>query len=144
MRISLPKSFLPLPATLSVERIKIHNGLIAILEQGVLTSNLSVDPKKSLHVEETGKTPLISSEPQNPDFRNLPLYPHVQQAFSWLGPSVFRRICGTFKQCSIPLVLESHQTLGIRRRKERSHPQPRTNLLSYGQWGSQESLGRTQ
>lgn len=86
MRILLPKSFLPLPATLSVERIKIHNGLIAILEQGVLTSNLSVDPKKSLHVEETGKIPLISSKPSESRLQETATVPARAAGFLMAGP----------------------------------------------------------
>lgn len=69
-----------------MERIKIHNGLIAILEQGVLTSNLSVDPKKSLHVEETGKTPLVSSEPLESRLQETAIVPACAAGFLMAGP----------------------------------------------------------
>lgn len=68
-----------------MERIKVQSCLI-ILEQGVLTSCLNVNPKKILHVEDTGKSPLLYPEPSDPGFRELPLCQHVQQAFPLLGP----------------------------------------------------------
>lgn len=69
-----------------MERIKIHNDLIAILEQGVLTANLSVDPKKSLHVEETDKTPLISSEPSESRLQETATVPARAASFLIAGP----------------------------------------------------------
>lgn len=101
-------------------QIKVHIGLITILEQGVLTFSLSMDPKKILHVEERGKTPLISPEPSQSRLEEPATVPACS-ASPWLASQGQRwsSLCGTFKQGCVPLVLDSHQTLGIRRRKEK-------------------------
>lgn len=53
---------------------------------GVLTSNLSVDPKKSLHVEETGKIPLISSKPSESRLQETATVPARAAGFLMAGP----------------------------------------------------------
>ncbi|ERE71883.1 ral GTPase-activating protein subunit alpha-2-like protein [Cricetulus griseus] len=54
---------------------------------GVLISSLNMDPKKTLHVEDTGKTPLLSPGPSNLDSRKLPCASTFAASLPIAGPS---------------------------------------------------------